>query len=73
MKQNVYSYPPLAEVTQEVFDTNQAAFYASLSPKTLRAWASSGSGPIVPDFKIRRRNRYKVSRIREYLSRGGAE
>lgn len=69
MASNAAPYPPLDQVTAEFLDTDAAAFYAGFRPKTLRAWASAG-GPIMPDRKIGRRNRYSVKKLRAFLQEG---
>lgn len=63
------TYPPLDQQTAEYIDTDATAFYIGFKPKTLRAWSSAG-GPVMPDKKIGRRNRYSVAKLRQFL-RGG--
>jgi hypothetical protein len=41
-------YASLAQETRSHVDTACAAFHLNRKPQTMRAWASSGSGPILP-------------------------
>lgn len=42
------SFPPLQHVTRSVLTTDEAAYYLNRSPQTLRGWACSQTGPILP-------------------------
>jgi hypothetical protein len=50
-KRQARTYPPLANETRDVVDTNAAAFYLWREPQTLRVWACKENGPIVPSTK----------------------
>lgn len=59
-------YPPLDQVTRPHVPTDQAAYYLTRRPQTLRGWASSGSGPIRP-HKVNGRLAWPVATIRALL------
>jgi hypothetical protein len=59
-------YPPLDQVTRPHVPTDQAAYYLTRRPQTLRSWASSGSGPIRP-HKVNGRLAWPVATIRALL------
>jgi len=59
-------YPPLDQVTRPHVPTDQAAYYLTRRPQTLRGWASSGSGPVRP-HKVNGRLAWPVATIRALL------
>jgi hypothetical protein len=60
------TYPPLDQVTRPHVPTDQAAYYLTRRPQTLRSWASCGSGPIRP-HKVNGRLAWPVASIRALL------
>jgi hypothetical protein len=68
MTTSTFFLPPLQQEARDYVDTNAVAFYVGVKPKTVRAWASSGSGPLLPDIKINGRNRYSVAKLRALLA-----
>lgn len=58
--------PPIEEVTTPAVCTAVAAFYLGREPKTLRAWSSSGSGPLRP-IKVNGRLSWPVRDLRRVL------
>lgn len=54
-------YPIRDRETGGLIDTNTAAHHIGFSPKTLRIWASTGSGPLLPRTKIKGKHRYAVA------------
>ncbi|OQW85828.1 MAG: hypothetical protein BWK72_20360 [Rhodoferax ferrireducens] len=48
MQARIASYPPLTEVTRPNLKTEEAAYYLSRRPQTLRAWACLENGPLRP-------------------------
>jgi hypothetical protein len=56
-------FPPLDAETRSAVDTATAAFHLNRKPRTLRAWASAGSGPIAP-IRINGRLAWSVEKIR---------
>lgn len=65
------SIPPLSAEIREAVDTRTAAHHLNRSPKTLRAWASEGSGPIQPK-RINGRLAWPVATLRHLLTGGDA-
>jgi hypothetical protein len=61
---------PLHLETRAAVDTATAAFHLNRKPKTLRAWASSGGGPIAP-LRINGRLAWPVKALREMTGGGG--
>lgn len=59
-------FPPLDQITRPYVPTFQAAHYLDRRPQTLRAWASTGSGPLRPR-KINGRLAWPVADIRKLL------
>jgi hypothetical protein len=59
-------YPPLDQVTRSHVPTDQAAYYLTRRPQTLRGWASSGAGPVLP-HRINSRLAWPVATIRALL------
>lgn len=59
--------PALDEETRSGVDTATAAYHLNRSPKTLRSWASSGSGPLAPK-RINGRLCWPVQDIRALLN-----
>ena len=62
-------FPPLDAETRSAVDTATAAFHLNRKPRTLRAWASAGSGPIAP-VRIHGRLAWSVEKIKA-LQRSG--
>lgn len=56
-------FPPLDLETRSAVDTETAAFHLNRRPQTLRAWASTGSGPLSP-VRVHGRLAWSVDRIR---------
>jgi hypothetical protein len=67
--ENQTQYPPLDLETRAAVDTATAAFHLNRKPKTLRAWASAGSGPLAP-LRIHGRLAWSVEQIRSLQQRG---
>ena len=57
------SLPPLDQVTRPTVTTQEAAFYLSRRPQTLRGWACHENGPIRPR-RIHGRLAWSVLEIR---------
>jgi hypothetical protein len=62
-------FQPLEQVTLPTVPTDQAAYYLSRQPQTLRNWASKQEGPIHPT-RIRGRLAWPISSLRKVLSGG---
>lgn len=58
--------PPLQEVTRPAVTTDEAAYYLSRKPQTLRGWACHEDGPIRP-LRINGRLAWPVSELRKLL------
>jgi hypothetical protein len=66
VKRQQRKYPPLAEETRAVVDTDTAAFYLNREPQTLRVWAMSEKGPPpLQPKRIRGRLAWPVSDLRK--------
>lgn len=59
-------FPPLDAETRSAVDTATAAFHLNRKPRTLRAWASAGSGPIAP-VRVNGRLAWSVEKIKVLL------
>jgi len=60
-------FPPLDTLTIDVLHTEQAAYYLSLSPQTLRVWACKKTGPLTP-IKIGHLLYWRVSDIKNLFT-----
>jgi hypothetical protein len=60
-------FPPLDAETRSAVDTATAAFHLNRKPRTLRAWASAGSGPIAP-VRVNGRLAWSVKQIKTLLA-----
>lgn len=58
--------PPLETVTRPAVTTEEAAFYLSRRPQTLRCWACNDDGPIRP-LRINGRLAWPVAELRNLL------
>jgi hypothetical protein len=58
--------PPLHQVTRCAITTEEAAFYLSRRPQTLRLWACRENGPIRP-LRIHGRLAWPVADLRKLL------
>lgn len=58
--------PPLETVTRPAVTTEEAAFYLSRRPQTLRCWACHEDGPIRP-LRINGRLAWPVAELRKLL------
>jgi len=63
---NVTLLPPLDQVTRPAVTTQEAAFYLSRRPQTLRGWACNEDGPIRP-LRINGRLAWPVNELRVLL------
>ena len=59
-------YPPLEQVATPAVNTDQAAYYLSRKPQTLRTWHCKGIGPIKP-LNVGGRLAWAVPDIRKLL------
>lgn len=59
-------FPPLALETRTAVPTENAAYYLSRKPQTLRAWACLENGPIRP-IRISGRLSWRVADIQRVL------
>ncbi len=59
-------FPPLEAVTRPTVPTEQAAYYLSRRPQTIRGWACMENGPIRP-IRINGRLAWNVSELRRVL------
>ena len=62
-------YPPLVNISRPTLTTQEAAYYLSRRPQTLRGWACHENGPLRP-LRIHGRLAWSVTEIRALL--GGA-
>jgi hypothetical protein len=69
--ENQNQFPPLDLETRSAVDTATAAFHLNRKPKTLRAWASAGSGPLAP-VRVYGRLAWSVEQIRTLQKCGTA-
>ena len=58
--------PPLEAVTRPAVTTEEAAYYLSRRPQTLRCWACHEDGPIRP-LRINGRLAWPVAELRKLL------
>ena len=61
------TFPPLAQESRTSIPTDNAAYYLSRKPQTLRAWACLENGPIRP-IRINGRLSWRVSDIQAVLN-----
>ena len=61
------SFPPLALETRTAVPTENAAYYLSRKPQTLRAWACLETGPLRP-IRISGRLSWRVADIQRVLA-----
>lgn len=66
---NETSLPSLDQVTRPTVTTQEAAFYLSRRPQTLRGWACHENGPLRPR-RIHGRLAWSVSEIRALVGVG---
>ena len=59
-------FPPLETITQPAVPTEQAAFYLSRRPQTLRSWACLENGALRP-IRINGRLAWPVKEIKKVL------
>lgn len=59
-------YPPLHAETRPAVGTNQAAYYLTRKPQTLRTWACFENGPVRP-VRVNGRLAWPVSEIKRAL------
>ena len=62
-------YPHLVNISRPTLTTQEAAYYLSRRPQTLRGWACHENGPLRP-LRIHGRLAWSVTEIRTLL--GGA-
>lgn len=60
------AFPSLEEVTRTAVTTEEAAYYLSRRPQTLRGWACHEDGPIRP-LRIKGRLAWPVAELRKLL------
>ncbi len=60
-------FPPLEQETRSAVPTENAAYYLSRKPQTLRAWACLENGPIRP-VRISGRLSWRVADIQRVLA-----
>ena len=65
------SFPPLVLESRTAVPTENAAYYLSRKPQTLRAWACLENGPIRP-VRINGRLSWRVADIQAVLNGGVA-
>lgn len=63
---NQQTFPPLETVTKPAVPTDQAAFYLSRRPQTLRSWACLENGALRP-VRINGRLAWPVKEIKKIL------
>ncbi|MBK7423576.1 MAG: DNA-binding protein [Propionivibrio sp.] len=63
-------FPPLAQETRTAIPTENAAYYLSRRPQTLRAWACMENGPLRP-IRISGRLAWRVADLRSLLNGEG--
>ncbi|MFZ4539605.1 hypothetical protein [Propionivibrio sp.] len=61
------TFPPLALETRTAVPTENAAYYLSRKPQTLRAWACMENGPLRP-VRISGRLSWRVADIQSVLA-----
>ena len=66
------TFPPLALESRTAVPTENAAYYLSRKPQTLRAWACLENGPIRP-IRINGRLSWRVADIEAVLTGGVAK
>ena len=67
MQESNFTYlPPLDAVTRSAVTTQEAAYYLSRQPQTLRAWACHENGPVRP-LRVNGRLAWPVSELRRIL------
>jgi predicted DNA-binding transcriptional regulator AlpA len=59
-------YPSLDDITRDTITTEEAAYYLSRRPQTLRSWASFENGPIRP-VRVNGRLAWRVADIKDAL------
>lgn len=59
-------FPALDQETRSHVPTDQAAYYLSRRPQTLRAWSCDEDGPLRP-IRVNGRLAWSVAQIRELL------
>lgn len=62
-----FKYPSLYDLTRETVTTEEAAYYLSRRPQTLRSWAAFENGPIRP-VRINGRLAWRVADIKGTLA-----
>lgn len=62
-----FTYPSLDGITRETVSTEEAAYYLSRRPQTLRSWAAFENGPIRP-VRINGRLAWRVTDIKDALA-----
>ncbi len=62
-------YPTIDSITRQTVTTEEAAYYLSRRPQTLRSWAAFENGPIRP-VRVNGRLAWRVADIRTALSGG---
>ena len=63
---NAQQFPPLELVNRPTGSTNEAAYYLTRRPQTLRGWACLENGPIRP-VRVHGRLAWKVADIKRVL------
>jgi len=64
-----HQYPPIEVLTRSAVTTQEAAYYLSRRPQTLRAWSCLENGPLRP-IHLNGRLAWKVSDIKSLLNGG---
>lgn len=64
-----HQYPPIESLTRSAVTTEEATFYLSRRPQTLRAWSCLENGPLRP-IRVNSRLAWKVADIRALLNGG---
>lgn len=59
-------FPPLEKITRPTVTTEEAAYYLSRRPQTLRGWACHQNGPVRP-LRINGRLAWPVCDLRKLL------
>lgn len=60
-------YPSLNDITRETVTTEEAAYYLSRRPQTLRSWAAFENGPVRP-LRVNGRLAWRVADIKSALA-----
>ncbi len=60
------TFPPLAQETRPAISTEQAAYYLTRRPQTLRGWACMEKGPLRP-LRVNGRLAWPVTDLRRIL------